>query len=320
MKIILHLSKQNIDLAKSEALSLLDTEKYELFDNILIAENKKNMKPEKRLGYSHSVYEFLFKCSKNNLIKTVEKYNWQKIYRKNFCVRINGTTEFREKDIAGYIYRKIKNPKVDLENPKTKIEFFFRKNVVICGLFMSDVDKSFLKRKAHLRPSLHPTSMHPGLARVLINLTGLEKGTILDPFCGSGGILIEAGVMGFKTIGYDIDEEQIQRATKNIRFYKIKNCRLEKKDALTIKIKPDAVVTDFPYGKGSKGKNLEKLYENFLKKAYSKTNNAVVMLPKFISYKKIIQKTGWKIKNKFEIYVHKSLTRIILKLAKTLSH
>jgi tRNA (guanine10-N2)-dimethyltransferase len=320
MKQVYLLSKSNLSLSKAEVLSLLDAEEYDQFDNVLIAENKKKMKLEKRLGQTHSIYRFLFKCKKKSLINTIEKYDWEKIYKKNFCVRVHDTAEFTEKDLAGYIYRKIRNPKVNLDNPKTKIEFFFRDNAVVCGLLLSDVDKSFCKRKAHLRPSLHPTSMHPGLARTLINLTGLEKGTILDPFCGSGGILIEAGLMGFKTIGYDIDEEQIKRAKKNTYFYKIKNCRLEKKDALNLNIKPDAVVTDFPYGKGSKGKNLKGLYESFLKRAYTKTNVCVVMLPKFISYKKIISKTNWKIKNKFEIYVHKSLTRIILKLTKNLSH
>ncbi len=314
------LSKSNLELSKIEVLSLLCTDKYELIDNLLIAENMTKIRLEKRLGHCHSIYEFLFKCSKKSFVESVKEYDWNKIYKKDFCIRVHGTDEFTERDVAGYIYRKLKKPEVNLNNPKTKIEFFFEKDIVVCALFIADVDKSFLKRKAHLRPSLHPTSMHPGLARTLINLTGLEKGLILDPFCGSGGILLEAGLMGFKTIGYDIDEEQINRAKKNINHYKIKKFKLEKKDALSIAIKPDAIVADLPYGKGSKGNNLKYLYEAFLKKAYAKTDVAVVMMPDFISPKKIISKTKWKIKGVFEIYVHKSLTRMIFILTKNLYH
>ena len=40
----------------------------------------------------------------------------------------------------------------------------------------------------------------------------------------------------------------------------------------------------------------------------------VVIFPDFADYRSIVPKAGWKIKNEFKVYVHKSLTRIILKL------
>jgi tRNA (guanine10-N2)-dimethyltransferase len=156
--------------------------------------------------------------------------------------------------------------------------------------------------------------MHPGLAKACINLTGLLKGNILDPFCGSGGILIEAGLMYFNITGYDIDKKQLERAKNNLNHYKIKYI-LENKDASNIKTKADAIITDLPYGKGSKGKDLENLYESFLRNAEKITKNIVIIFPNFVDYKPIIKKTNWKIQNKFEIYIHKSMTRIVLKLS-----
>ncbi len=44
--------------------------------------------------------------------------------------------------------------------------------------------------------------MSPKLARCMVNLTGVkENDLVLDPFCGTGGILIEAGIMGARVIG-----------------------------------------------------------------------------------------------------------------------
>jgi len=309
MKKIIKLSKQNIELSKAEVLALTKTKDYELYEDLLILGTKLDLK--NRLGFSHSIYKLLFTCKKDNLIQEIDKQNWQEIYKENLCVRAHGGLD--ERYLADLIYDLIEYPIVNLTDPKTKVVFFKQKDIIICGLFLADVEKSYLERKAHLRPSLHPTSLHPALARACINLTGLNKGKILDPFCGSGGILIEAGLMGFEITGYDIDNRQLERSKLNLNYYKLK-FKLEKKDSRNLKIKTDAIVTDLPYGKGSKGDNLEKLYEEFLLNIKNITKNIIVIFPDFIEYKKILEKTNWKIKKKFEVYVHKSLTKIILVL------
>jgi tRNA (guanine10-N2)-dimethyltransferase len=317
MKKIFLLSKGFPKLAKEEVLSLIKPNEFELIDNLLIlddASSDARLELEKRLGYTHMIYRFLFECKKKDLEKNIDSFEWNSIYKKDFCVRIHDTSEFEEKKVAYLVYKKIKNPKVNLDNPKTRIDFFFSGKKIVCGLFLSDIDKSFLKRKAHMRPGFHPTSLHPALARACINLTGLDKGTIIDPFCGSGGILIESCLMGFKTIGIDIEESQIENAIKNLEFYKIKNCSVKQGDARKIKIKADAIVSDFPYGKSSKAGNLDELYLDFLKNALSISYRCVVIFPDFVDHKKIIKKSGWQEINHFEIYVHKSLTRIIVKL------
>jgi tRNA (guanine10-N2)-dimethyltransferase len=101
----------------------------------------------------------------------------------------------------------------------------------------------------------------------MVNLSSIKMGkTLLDPFCGTGGILIEAGLIGVKTIGSDIEEKMIEGCKKNLDYYKIRNYKLYRSDIGDISKKidlVDAIVTDLPYGKSTttKGEEMKKLYE-----------------------------------------------------------
>ncbi|MFA4845663.1 MAG: hypothetical protein WC654_03845 [Patescibacteria group bacterium] len=59
----------------------------------------------------------------------------------------------------------------------------------------------------------------PKLARMMINLAGVEPhgATLLDPFCGSGTVLMEGSLMGFeRLIGSDISEQAVQDTGRNL--------------------------------------------------------------------------------------------------------
>ncbi|MFC1788031.1 TRM11 family SAM-dependent methyltransferase [Patescibacteria group bacterium] len=61
----------------------------------------------------------------------------------------------------------------------------------------------------------------PKLARMMINLTetDLATSTLLDPYCGSGTVLMEAELMGYKKIiGSDISEKAIDDTEKNTKW------------------------------------------------------------------------------------------------------
>lgn len=56
----------------------------------------------------------------------------------------------------------------------------------------------------------------PKLGQILINLANPSfEETIIDPFCGSGTVNIEAAVTGYKTIGSDINPDFVEGAIKN---------------------------------------------------------------------------------------------------------
>ncbi|MCM2325222.1 MAG: methyltransferase domain-containing protein [Candidatus Woesearchaeota archaeon] len=302
MKCFIRLLRSNLDLAREEVLALTRAD-HGGFGDILITDYSMGL--EKRLGFSHAIFRFLFTCTKGSLVKEIEGYDWDKVYDSDFCVRAHDT-HISEREIAKKIFRRLKDPKVNLRSPKTKIVFFQRDDMIVAGIHMHDVDKSFQSRKAHLRPSLHPTSLHPGLARACINLSGVAKGALVDPFCGSGGLLIEAGLMGYDISGYDIDEGQIARARKNLSHYGI-SCRLEKQDALELAGRYDVIVTDLPYGKSSK--MASDLYDAFFRHGKSLARKMVVVMNK--DYSPI----GWNIEKRFSVYVHRSMTRKIMVLS-----
>ena len=73
------------------------------------------------------------------------------------------------------------------------------------------------------RPSVDHAAgiLPPKIARTLLNLSLTHKGkdqTILDPFCGSGTIVNEALVSGFKAIGSDVSEQAIKDSQENVQW------------------------------------------------------------------------------------------------------
>ena len=60
----------------------------------------------------------------------------------------------------------------------------------------------------------------PKLAQILINLCGpLKSGsTVLDPFCGTGVVLQEALLMGYRAYGTDVSEKMVEYTEKNLKW------------------------------------------------------------------------------------------------------
>ncbi|MBU1202160.1 MAG: methyltransferase domain-containing protein [Nanoarchaeota archaeon] len=305
-----YLSKQNLDLSVAEVLALSKNEKYTLIDNLLVLDE---LVDYKRLAYTKSVYELLFLCEKKELKNKLQNYDFEKIYRENFRLNVIGSSEFETGKLADIIWKKIKKPVVDLKNAKTKIDIIFSKQIFVC-LLIEELKDKFEKRRAHLRPYNHPTSLHPRLARCLVNLANSKR--ILDPFCGSGGILIEAGLISLDICGFDIDKIMLKRCKENLEYFKIKNYKLEEKDALKIDRKFECIVTDLPYGKNSKVKDLKETYFKFLFKASKCVERMVVVFPDCVDSEKIIKESGWNVKNSFNYYIHKSMTKKIFILGK----
>ncbi|NJE62457.1 TRM11 family methyltransferase [Thermococcus sp. 21S7] len=113
-----------------------------------------------------------------------------------------------------------------------------------------------LKKLDVERPVQRPIlSIPPRLARIMVNLTEVRKGSFLDPFCGIGTIVQEFVLQGLSAYGSDRDPERIRDAKKNLTWlrkeFRLKNsAHLEVCDARKLKRcfrqRFDAVVTE-PY-------------------------------------------------------------------------
>jgi tRNA G10 N-methylase Trm11 len=81
-------------------------------------------------------------------------------------------------------------------------------------------DSASMRQRGTHRPVPRPDiSLSPRLARTLVNLAGLRPGqTVLDPFCGSGAILIEAYLKSLRCLGLDSSASRVQEARENLQW------------------------------------------------------------------------------------------------------
>ena len=81
-------------------------------------------------------------------------------------------------------------------------------------------DSASMRQRGALKPIPRPDiSLSPRLARTLVNLAGLRPGqTVLDPFCGSGTILIEAYLKSLRCLGIDSSATRVQEARENLQW------------------------------------------------------------------------------------------------------
>lgn len=177
--------------------------------------------------------------------------------------------------------------------------------------------KAFRNRRAPMRPFFSPVSLDPKLARFMVNLSRTRPGdTVLDPFCGTGGILIEAGLMRRKVLGNDLSLQMARGARMNLKYFGIKGeiTNLSVSE-LTLHTKVDAIITDLPYGRSSPlSGNREELYSTAIKKfsEFLKPGSpAIVMLH---DPEELGSNPEFKIEGISSFRIHRSLTRYVVSL------
>ena len=168
------------------------------------------------------------------------------------------------------------------------------------------------KRKVGERPFFSPISLHPKYARALLNMAEVKRGqTVLDPFCGTGGILIEAAEMGMKAVASDFDEDMIIGCQENLDFYGLKLHDFDVLDIGEIADRfpeMDSVCTDPPYGRSTKtgGEMIDEIYRRageVIPRCVKKGHKAGIILPKPLTI------DGMQLQNMFLQRVHGTLTR-----------
>jgi DNA modification methylase len=66
---------------------------------------------------------------------------------------------------------------------------------------------------------VYPARMHPVTAARLVRAFSSERATVLDPFCGSGTVLVEAMIAGRRAVGVDLNPLAVRLARlKTTRF------------------------------------------------------------------------------------------------------
>ncbi|MET1160168.1 MAG: TRM11 family methyltransferase [Thermoprotei archaeon] len=186
---------------------------------------------------------------------------------------------------------------------------------------IAKTSKGFNSRKPSKRPFFRSIALPPSISRLLVNLARVkEGGVLLDPFLGTGSIAIEAGLMGIRVIGAEIDKELVRGAYINIEYFKLGSTSIVINGDSTILTYNgiDGVATDPPYGRAASthGYEIKELYSQFIERMSESLRRgkylvfmAPLWLEEYIDEK--LCKLGFMIKGKYYYYVHGGLTRVI---------
>lgn len=220
----------------------------------------------------------------------------------------------------GEIGAKIKratDSKVCLENP----DYLFQAEKLendkyVLGVSLAGIKRfSWRERRPRARRFFLPSAIYPKLARVLVNLSRVKEGQyFLDPFCGTGSLLIEASVMGIKTIGIDLTRWIARGAVLNMNGLSLEYESIIRGDSTSCLPfrQVEAMATDVPYGRASstKGKDTLQITKEFVKSAalLNSDKYCVLMHPSNVELE---LDNIFELSEQHLLYVHRNLTRAI---------
>lgn len=326
---IFDISKEHPVLARDEIISCLNAEEYQFklvsaSENAVVIQSTLSEKQinhiSSRLSMTFSISKLLFKAPPNlSEIKTLAEKHPIEITGSLAVQHKNRSLKFQSKPFLHAVADVYTSSRpVDLTNPDNIIFLLITDDHVYVSKKIRGINRGvFEERKAHLRPFFSPISLHPKIARTLVNIADVKShNLLLDPFCGTGGFLIEAGLMNITVIGSDVSKDMIQGAQKNLKYYQIKPYSMIHSDITNLpdllSIQVDAVVTDFPYGKATstQGERLETLYNRAMKSIQSLLRpGGKAVVGTFSNELKEFDSKQMKHLTSYPLRVHRSLTR-----------
>ncbi|MGI8422553.1 MAG: RsmD family RNA methyltransferase [Chloroflexota bacterium] len=227
--------------------------------------------------------------------------------------------------IADELWDQLPAPRVDLVAPDVAIHVFATARGLWWGIPYFTIDgAAFTARRPTSRPFWRSIAMAPRKARCLVNLSCVRPGgLLLDPFCGTGSIPIEAALLGVRAFASDSDRAVVAGAARNFAQLGLQHhVRLCQADALSwagCTERFDAIVSDLPYGVTAaiRGIDREDLYRTFLGVAAGilrPGGRAVLMTPEGTLP---VPPLSLRVLGRFLEFVHGSLTREVVVLERT---
>ncbi|MGM5481790.1 MAG: hypothetical protein ACQESE_05275 [Nanobdellota archaeon] len=264
-----------------------------------------------RLAMTTDIYEIL-ETSDSDLYPPVAAKHINNSYRLEVKSTHDDSPELLS--IADIIFNSLDNPVVDIHDPDNEYLILFSNKIVFICKHILSLEQKFFDRRSHRLVHNHPTSINPRYARAMVNLS--DSHSLLDPFCGAGGILLEAALLNLQITGGDISGEMILRARDNLESFSL-DIPLHVRDARDWVAPVGAIVTDLPYGRNSfASEKIDTLYKSFFQKAALLTDRIVAGCLSDHPIEAVLDSDTWSIQESFDIYIHKSMTRRILVIEK----
>lgn len=337
MALMFELSGEHPDMPAAEVLGALEAEGIGIASTIqgpgvLVVEGDDvgpGIAPvlAARLAMTKRISDFHFVCDMEEILN---KGKGIALHGDTFCIRAKGVQGL----VSGRDSKKVEKElgavlsagaRVDLESPDQIVQVVLS-DLAYVGSVFEEVDiGQFEARRPQKRPFFSPISLHPKLARASVNLARAPRGgTLLDPFCGTGGILMEAGLMGMRVVGGDLEEKMVQGSLTNLEHVGVKEHLLfhgdigdlpEWLDGLDQRVSIDAVATDPPYGRATRvfGEKLADIYKRTFEsmaRVLERGRYLAITLPEDDMAGLIdVHQYGFVPAGHYPYRVHKSLTR-----------
>ena len=192
------------------------------------------------------------------------------------------------------------------------------------------------------RPFFKPVTMDPRLARLMVSLS-FSRGppsVVVDPFCGTGGIAIEASMLGLDTLASDLDSRMVEGTMANLDWangtgpYRVERCPADSIHDVWGSIQGCSFVFDPPYGRNAwTSEDGLDVFLGALSSAREMSSDGTVctMLPSSpdaldgpvsdqlqvmgLSWEEMrskIAESGWDAHSAIPVRVHKSLSRLVV--------
>ena len=152
---------------------------------------------------------------------------WSELEGKTFAVSVRKLGGFPHSSsvslaakVAEGILEALKGrSKVNLSKPDVTVNLVTSGEVAVIGLnLLRARGDRYRLRSKKFKVFRHPASLTPEDAGVLVNLAGWRS-PLLDPFCGSGTIVIEACLREVEAVGLEIEENVARGAYRNLRHF-----------------------------------------------------------------------------------------------------
>ena len=252
---------------------------------------------------------------------------------ESFAVRIKRVKEYSakgdtmnlERKLGKHILQNTTATKVKLKTPDKTFFGVLTSNKLVFGIKLAEMTpKTFSERRPRKKPFFHPSAMPSKLARCMVNLARAKTGElVLDPFCGTGSVMIEAAFVGCRVLGFDVQRRMAEGTRRNLKHFSIEPEGLVIADSRKLPLMQiDHVVTDPPYGKSATTmkSTTKQLVEGVLDSTRVLLREGQLICiasPKTLNIASLGVKLGYKHVESHFAYVHRTLTREIAVFEKT---
>jgi tRNA (guanine10-N2)-dimethyltransferase len=335
-KLFFLLSGEYESLSFSELRAIMDAEGFayvlieKLDQTVRIEADIKSIKQVcRRSGYTRICGLELFTCDATDeaITQAANNSDFKSVLveDENFEVRIRRIKEYTTKEatmhyerlLGRLILQNAPNSKVNLSKPNKTFFGILTSNKFVFGLKLAEIQpKPFVERRARKKPFFHPSAMNAKLARCMVNLAHAKADSyVLDPFCGTGSVSIEATLIGARAIAMDVQKRMADGAKRNLKHFGLTAEAMVIADARKLPFaKMDCIVTDPPYGRSATTlkSNTKTIVEGVLTSAHEILNQGqriCIASPKTLGIKQIGKKIGYRHIESHFAFVHSTLTR-----------